>query len=116
MILGIAFLLNGCEDMLKGRIAVSGLWALMSVACILKTKLDRKASKRISEKFGKLLIGAEAVLFVLVGAEVDIRCVLKAGAAAISSVPLALGLPCGSTVLPAEVLKCLSRCLWAQLV
>ena len=54
MILGIAFLLNGCEDMLKGRIAVSGLWALMSVACILKTKLDRKVSKRISEKFGKL--------------------------------------------------------------
>ena len=42
VILGIAFLLNGCEDILKCKIAVSGLWALMSVACILKTKLDRK--------------------------------------------------------------------------
>ena len=79
VILGIAFLLNGCEDMLKGWIALSGLLSVMSMACVLKTKLESKVSKRISEKIGKLWIGAEVVLFVLVGAAVDIRYTLKAG-------------------------------------
>ncbi len=40
-------------------------------------------SARLSEKFGKLWIAAEAVLFVLVGAAVDIRYTLAAGVAAV---------------------------------
>lgn len=40
-------------------------------------------SARLSEKFGKLWIAAEAVLFVLVGAAVDIRYTLTAGVAAV---------------------------------
>ena len=40
-------------------------------------------SKRLSEKFGKLWIAAEVILFVLVGAAVDIRYTMQAGIAAV---------------------------------
>ena len=47
-------------------------------------------SKRLSEKFGKLWLAAEVLLFVLVGAAVDIRYTLNAGIAAILMIFLAL--------------------------
>lgn len=47
-------------------------------------------SKRLSEKFGKLWLAAEVILFVLVGAAVDIRYTLEAGAAAIFMILVAL--------------------------
>jgi len=44
----------------------------------------------LSEKFGKLWIAAEVVLFVLVGAAVDIRYTLSAGIAAVFMIFIAL--------------------------
>ena len=49
-----------------------------------------KVTKRLSAKFGKLWIAAEAILFVLVGAAVDIRCAVQAGAAAVLMIALAI--------------------------
>ena len=46
---------------------VSGLLAVVSMACMLKVKSTTFVSKRLSEKFGKLWIAAEVILFVLVG-------------------------------------------------
>lgn len=47
-------------------------------------------SRRLSEKFGKLWLAAEVILFVLVGAAVDIRYTLGAGVMAIAMILLAL--------------------------
>ena len=83
IVLGAAFLLMAVETLLEGVISVSGLLAVMSMACVLQTKSVSSVSKRLSEKFGKLWLAAEVILFVLVGAAVDIRYTLEAGAVAI---------------------------------
>lgn len=152
VMLGTAFMLMSVESIAKPYIAVSGLLAVVAMACVIKQKTDKSVSVRLSEKFGKLWIGAEVVLFVLVGAAVDVRYTLTAGAsalamifialafravgvcvcligtelnekerlfcviaylpkatvqAAIGSVPLSLGLPCGKIVLSVAVLAIL---------
>lgn len=150
IVLGMSFLLMAIEKWLDGIVSVSGLLAVMSMACVLQMRSTDSVSKRLSEKFGKLWLAAEVILFVLVGAAVDIRYTLGAGLAAVAmifialvfrsvgvllcliktplnfkermfcviayipkatvqaaigSVPLALGLPCGSIVLSVAVLS-----------
>lgn len=90
ILLGSAFLLMSVETWLKGIMSVSGLLAVMSMACTIKLKCVTSVSKRLSEKFGKLWIAAEVVLFVLVGAAVDIRYTMEAGIAAVCMIFLAL--------------------------
>ena len=152
IVLGVSFLLLAVEDWLEGIISVSGLLAVMSMALVLAVRSAPQVTARLQEKFGKLWLAAEVILFVLVGAAVDIRYTLQAGAgavlmiaiglllrsagtwlcmtgtalnrkerlycviaylpkatvqAAIGSVPLALGLPCGNIVLSVAVLSIL---------
>ena len=83
IVLGCSFLLVSIESWLENKISVSGLLAVVSMACTLKMKSTAFVSKRLSEKFGKLWIAAEVVLFVLVGAAVDIRYTLSAGVSAL---------------------------------
>ena len=90
IVLGVSFLLVAIEGWLEGKIAVSGLLAVVSMACVLKMKSIAFVSKRLSEKFGKLWLAAEVILFVLVGAAVDIRYTLEAGAAAVLMILVAL--------------------------
>lgn len=90
IVLGFSFLLIAIEGWLEGKVAVSGLLAVVSMACVIKMKSTAFVSKRLSEKFGKLWLAAEVVLFVLVGAAVDIRYTLKAGVAAIVMIFAAL--------------------------
>lgn len=90
IVLGVSFLLVSIETWLEGKIAVSGLLAVVAMACVLKMKSIAFVSKRLSEKFGKLWIAAEVILFVLVGAAVDIRYTAKAGAAAVALIFAAL--------------------------
>ena len=149
IVLGISFLLMAIETWMKDIVSISGLLAVVSMACLLKIKSTTFVSKRLSDKFGKLWLAAEVILFVLVGAAVDIRYTLNAGGAAIlmilvallfrsvgvaiclirtrltkkerffcilsylpkatvqaaiGSVPLAMGLPCGQIVLSVAVL------------
>ena len=152
IILGVSFSLKSIEICLEDIVPISGLLAIVSMACMLKIKSTASVSKRLSEKFGKLWLAAEVILFVLVGAAVDIRYTLSAGIsallmislaliirslgvalclvktsltwkerlfcvfaylpkatvqAAIGSVPLSLGLPCGQIVLSVAVLAIL---------
>ena len=152
VVLGVSFLLMAIETWLEGIVSVSGLLAVVSMACALKIKSTAFVTRRLSEKFGKLWLAAEVLLFVLVGAAVDIRYTLNAGIAAvvmilvalifrsagvaicllgtaltwkerlfcmiaylpkatvqaaIGSVPLALGLPCGQIVLSVAVVAIL---------
>ena len=73
IVLGVSLLLVAAEGWLEGIVPVSGLLAVVSMACLLKMKCTPFVAKRLSEKFGKLWLAAEVVLFVLVGAAVDIR-------------------------------------------
>ena len=90
IVLGFSFLLIAIESWLEGKIAVSGLLAVVSMACVLKMKCTAFVSKRLSEKFGKLWLSAEVILFVLVGAAVDIRYTLEAGIVAVAMIFVAL--------------------------
>ena len=90
IILGTAFLLMSVESLAKPYVAVSGLLAVVAMACVIKLKDDRSVSGRLSEKFGKLWIGAECLLFVLVGAAVDVRYTLTAGVSALTMIFAAL--------------------------
>ena len=90
VILGISFILMAIETWLKDIISISGLLAVVSMACVIKIKSPVTVSNRLSEKFGKLWIGAEVLLFVLVGAAVDIRYTMVAGTMAILMIFIAL--------------------------
>lgn len=148
IILAVSFALIQIENTLKNILPISALLAIMSMACTIKFKAAEKVSKRISEKFGKLWIASEIILFVLVGAKINLQYILKIGfgiviliffallfrtfgvyicllktnlnlkekifciisylpkatvQAAIGSVPLSLGLPCGEIVLSVAI-------------
>ena len=90
IIMGLSFLLMALETMLKGTVAFSGLLAVVSMACALKLRTPKEVTGRLSAKFGKLWLAAEVVLFVLVGAAVDIRYTMEAGLAAVGMILLAL--------------------------
>lgn len=152
IILGVSFFLLAVEDWLDGILPFSGILAVTAMACAIHIRCPRPVADRLSQKFGKLWLAAEVILFVLVGAAVDIRYTLEAGVgavgiifaalairaigvlaatagtalnrkeklfcviaylpkatvqAAIGSVPLALGLPCGKLVLSVAVLAIL---------
>ncbi len=79
LILGFSFLLIELEHQLSGIIPMSGLLAIMSMAATLYKTYDILA-KRLSEKFNKLWVVAEIILFVLVGATVDLQYAVSAGA------------------------------------
>ena len=90
VILGVSFLLMAVESWLEDIVAVSGFLGVVSMACVVKIKSPEFVTKRLSEKFGKLWIAAEVILFVLVGAAVDIRYTLDAGLAAVGLIFLSL--------------------------
>lgn len=73
IILALAFLLVSFEGLVKEIIPISGLLAVIAMASAYKIKADDGVVERLSEKFAKLWIFAEILLFVLVGAEVDIK-------------------------------------------
>ena len=151
IILSISFLLVTFEHSLKGIIGFSGLLAIMSMGIAVQKK-NPVLSERLSVKYSKLWIGAEIMLFVLVGAAVNIKyalfsaipsiililtvlifrmigvfiCLLGTSLtnkerlfcmiaycpkatvqAAIGSIPLAMGLASGNTILTVAVLSIL---------
>ena len=152
IVFGSAFLLMSIEGWLEGIVSVSGLLAVMAMACVVQMRCRKEVSADLSGKFGKIWLAAELLLFVLVGAAVDIRYAMNAGLtaivlillalvfrsvgvwicligtklnrkeklycviaylpkatvqAAIGSIPLSLGLPCGNIVLTMAVLSIL---------
>lgn len=90
IILAISFLLVAMENILKDKIAFSSLLAVIAMSCVFKIKANYEVSSRLSEKFGKLWIFAEVLLFVLVGAEVNIFYITKLGFTSIIMIFLAL--------------------------
>ena len=151
LVLSAALLLCGLENSLKGRVALSGLLAVMSMGITLQ-KCSPIHAKTLPPIFSTLWKGGEIMLFVLVGAAVNINYAAAAGLpavflifcvlairmlgvafclfksdlsgrerlfcmiaytpkatvqAAIGSIPLAMGLPCGELILTIAVLSIL---------
>ncbi|MFI3320773.1 MAG: cation:proton antiporter [Rikenellaceae bacterium] len=147
ILVSLSFLFIATESALKGHVPISGLLAVMAMGTTIFSRYETLA-RRISPKFTKIWVAAEILLFVLVGAEVDISYALEAGGAvvltlalvmlfrmagvwcsmlgstlnakerlfcmiaylpkatvqaAIGSIPLAMGLPCGEMVLMVAV-------------
>ena len=152
LLFGLSFLFVGCESYISEYVPFSGLLAVMSMACVIRMRTRSVVSSDLSEKYSRLWLAAELILFALVGAAVDVRYTLDAGLAAlvmiliallfrsvgvllcltgtklnrkervycilaylpkatvqaaIGSVPLSLGLPCGNIVLSVAVLSIL---------
>lgn len=78
ILLSMSFIMVTLETWLKNIIPVSGLIAVMSMGIMINRKYTILA-KRITGKFGKLWVVAEIMLFVLVGASVNIQYALNAG-------------------------------------
>ena len=89
IVISISFLLLEVQNRLEGIVPVSGLLAIMSMGIIINQKHNILA-QRLSAKYNKLWIGAEILLFVLVGIAVALNYALAAGAAAIVLVVVAL--------------------------
>ena len=78
IILSISFLLIECEEVLKPYIPMSGLISIMVLAITIYRSYEVLA-KRLSEKYNRLWVAAEVLLFVLVGATVDLKYVFQSG-------------------------------------
>lgn len=78
IILSVSFLLVSLEHVISGLIGFSGLLAVMALGATIQQK-KYEVSRRLSGKFSKLWVGAEVLLFVLVGATVNISYALEAG-------------------------------------
>ena len=80
--LSLSFILVTIEDHCTGIIGFSGLLAVMSMGIVLGQRIP-VVSKRLSAKYDRLWVAAELLLFVLVGAMVNISYVAYAGLAAV---------------------------------
>ncbi|MGI6256097.1 MAG: cation:proton antiporter, partial [Acutalibacter sp.] len=78
MLLSISFLLVALENAVKGVVPFSGLLAVMSCGIAVNRRRPELAA-RFSAKYSKLWVAAEVLLFVLVGATVDISYALAFG-------------------------------------
>lgn len=76
LILSIAFLFVALENVIERWVPFSGLLAVIAFGAAVFAKHETCAG-RLSQKFSKLWVFAEILLFVLVGAEVNIQYALQ---------------------------------------
>ena len=85
LILSISFLLVALDGALKGEVGFSGLLAVMSMSAAIQ-KTHKTAAVRLSSKYSKLWVAAEVLLFVLVGATVNIKYLSSVGLKALLTI------------------------------
>ncbi len=78
IILGVSILLNQSEAEFKTKLHIATLIGVMTIGFVLNEKMP-DVGERLSNKFNKIWVFAEILLFVLVGAQVDINVALEAG-------------------------------------
>lgn len=78
IVLSISFILSFCEDNMNTPLTFSSLIAIMFIGSTIKKK-SKETSENLSSKYNKLWVGAEIFLFVLVGTQVNISYIKKAG-------------------------------------
>ena len=89
IILSASFLFMTVEDLLSKVIPLSGLLAVIALGAVILKQYEPLA-KRLVGKFSKIWVGFEILLFVLVGAAVDIRALSGAGFSLVLLILLAL--------------------------
>lgn len=82
VLLSLSFLFVALENAVKGIVPFSGLLAVMSCGIAINRRRPELAA-RLSGKYNRLWVAAEVLLFVLVGATVDIGYAAAAGVAAV---------------------------------
>lgn len=82
IILCVSFILVAVQDTVSNVVHFEPLISIMVIGITLQSK-RKVVANRLSSKFNKLWVGAEVMLFVLVGATVDIKYALTAGVSAI---------------------------------
>ncbi len=78
VIVSVAFLFLALEHLLEGVVPMSGLLSVMAMGATILSRNEILA-KRLSPKFSKVWVLAEILLFVLVGASVNIDYALSLG-------------------------------------
>ncbi|WP_416199135.1 MAG: Sodium/proton antiporter, CPA1 family [Sporanaerobacter sp.] len=78
LILGVSILLTEFENLLKTKIEIASLLGVMTIGFIIVEKMP-DLGERLAAKFNKIWVFAEILLFVLVGAQVNIGVALEAG-------------------------------------
>lgn len=78
LIVGSAIMITAFEELLKNKIEIAGLLGVMTIGFIVLEKMPL-VGKRLAKKLNKIWVFAEILLFVLVGAEVNVSVALDAG-------------------------------------
>ncbi len=78
IVLATAILFKNMGDILNSYIPIAALIGVMVIGLVILEKMPEVGLK-LSKKFNKIWIFAEILLFVLVGAQVDLNLLLKAG-------------------------------------
>lgn len=78
LILGAAIMLTALESLLKNKVEIAGLLGVMTIGFIIIEKMP-KVGARLAMKLNKIWIFAEILLFVLVGAQVNVGVAIEAG-------------------------------------
>jgi len=78
ILIASAIILNGLEDVFKNIVPIASLLGVMTMGFILLERYSNVAN-RISTKLNKVWVIAEILLFVLVGAQVNIYVAMNSG-------------------------------------
>lgn len=78
ILIGIGIFLTAVETWLQQRLNIAALLGVMTMGFILMDQRP-EVSRRLSSKLNKIWVLAEIVLFMLVGAEVNVSVALQAG-------------------------------------
>ena len=89
VMISFAFLFVTLESLLSKYVPFSAMLAVVTVGVVYNA-LDPIRSARLSKKYEKIWVFAEIILFVLVGAEVDLHYVAKSGGIVVGIIFLAL--------------------------
>lgn len=89
LIIGASILLTALENLLKNKIEIAGLLGVMTIGFIILEKMPQ-VGKRLGLKLNKIWIFAEILLFVLVGAQVNIGVAINAGVVGIAVILIGL--------------------------
>lgn len=78
LILGFSILLTELENILNTKLEIASLLGVMSMAFVITEKMPN-VGERLASKFNKIWVFAEILLFVLVGAQVNVGVAVNAG-------------------------------------
>lgn len=78
LLLGIAILITELENLLKAKVEIASLLGVMTIGFIIMER-SPNVGKSLASKFNKIWVFAEILLFVLVGAQVNVSVAIDAG-------------------------------------